>query len=71
MIKVMIYATLPDTKALNELLRVIRKYDVAHQGCHFGIVAMAPDATTSEMLDALKVSPPFPFKRVEPNAKKS
>ena len=38
-------------------LQHLRDFDTAHPGCHFEVLADAPDATFGEMIEMLRVNP--------------
>jgi len=50
-------------------LQHLRDFDVAHPGCHFSIVAEAPEMTMSEIVDMLRVRPEFKFVTIVPRDK--
>lgn len=58
MTKVFTIAHMPDDLA-HAWLQHLRDFDTAHPGCHFQVVANAPDATMAQMLEALNVVPAF------------
>ena len=42
-------------------LQHLRDFDTAHPGCHFEVVADAPEMSTGEIIKTLKdISPKFP-----------
>jgi len=40
-------------------LQHLRDFDVAHPGCHFEVVADAPDAKVNDIFEILRVHPGF------------
>jgi hypothetical protein len=58
MAKLVIAATVPDTM-LGEWLQHLRDFDAAHPGCHFSLVADAPELSLSEVEAVIDIDPPF------------
>jgi len=60
-----ILAEIPDELA-QQWLQYVRDFDVAHPGCHFNIIAVAPDMTVADLMRATEISPPFQHRGVVP-----
>jgi hypothetical protein len=58
--KIVTVAEVPDELA-HAWLQHLRNFDTEHPGCHFKVLADAPDVSTEDIVDALKVEPPLPF----------
>jgi hypothetical protein len=62
-VKVFIVAHLPE--ALTQAwLQHLRDFDVAHPGCHFEIMADAPEMSLVDMLKELQVTPGLTFQQI-------
>jgi hypothetical protein len=62
--KVQIAADIPEP-LLRTFLQYIRNFDVAHDGCHFGINVAAPGMTVDRIEAVLdEIKPPFPIREV-------
>jgi hypothetical protein len=53
---VFIVANVPP-ELLKEFMQHVRNFDAAHPGCHFKIVANAPDMPMSAMIETLRLDP--------------
>jgi hypothetical protein len=42
-------------------LQHLRDFDVAHPGCHFEVIADAPEAKVKDIFEILRVHPGFDF----------
>ena len=58
-----ILAEIPDELA-QQWLQYVRDFDVAHPGCHFNIIAVAPDMTVSDLMRATEIAPPLQHRGV-------
>jgi hypothetical protein len=45
-------------------LQHLRDFDTAHPGCHFEVMADAPDASVAEMVELLRVEPGLTFQEI-------
>jgi len=45
-------------------LQHLRDFDLANPGCHFEVIADAPNATMSEIVDVLRINPGLPVVEV-------
>lgn len=61
--KVFIIADVPDALG-NAWLQHVREFDQAHPGCHFQVLADAPDLSTEQMVEALRVDPELTFTEI-------
>lgn len=68
-VKVSTIATLPDELA-HAWLQHLRDFDVAHPGCHFEVVADAPDKTITQMVEMLRIEPGLNSLAIFPKADK-
>lgn len=60
MMKIFTVAYIPE--ALSKAwLQHLRDFDTANPGCHFEVMAEAPDASLAEMLQRLQVEPGLTF----------
>lgn len=58
--KVFTVAHLPE-KLVKVWLQHLRDFDAAHPGCHFEVMADAPDATLAEIVDMVQIAPALTF----------
>ena len=57
-------ASVPDELA-QAWLQHLRDFDTAHPGCHFEVLAEAPDSTTDMIADMLmSISPALPIRMI-------
>jgi len=61
--KVFIRAHIPP-ELQQKWLQHVRDFDVANPGCHFEVMADAPDEPISEMLERLQVEPKLTFTKI-------
>lgn len=59
-VRILTRANVPDELA-NAWLQHLRDFDSAHPGCHFEILADAPDMALADVMKVLTVDPPLPF----------
>jgi hypothetical protein len=61
--KIFTVANIPDR--LSQLwLQHLRDFDAAHPGCHFEVMADAPEATLAEIVDMVRVAPALTFTKI-------
>jgi len=59
-VKIFTVANVPD--ALTQAwLQHLRDFDAAHPGCHFEVMADAPEATLAEIVDMVRIAPALTF----------
>jgi hypothetical protein len=58
--KIFTVAEVPEELA-QAWLQHLRDFDTAHAGCHFTVVADAPDMPASKAVELIKVDPPLDF----------
>jgi len=61
--KILTLADVPDGLA-NAWLRHLRNFDAEHTGCHFEVLADAPDMSLPDMVKAMAVDPKLPLIKV-------
>lgn len=61
--KIFTVAHVPDALA-NAWLQHLRDFDTANPGCHFEVIAEAPDMSLKQIVEAMLVSPELPFMQV-------
>ena len=62
-VKVFIRAHIPP-ELMQKWLQHVRDFDIANQGCHFEVMADAPDEPLMEMLKKLQVEPKLTFSQI-------
>lgn len=58
--KIFTVANVPDA-LMQAWLQHLRDFDSAHPGCHFEVMADAPDATLAEIVDMVRIAPALTF----------
>lgn len=61
--KIVTVADVPDWLA-KAWLQHLRDFDTMHPGCHFEIMAEAPQMTTAEFVEAVRIDPGFDVMQV-------
>jgi len=59
-VKICAIATVPPA-LVQPWLQHLRDFDVMHPGCHFDVLADAPELSLREMVEALRVEPELPL----------
>ena len=49
---------------VNDWLQHLRDFDAAHPGCHFEVLAEAPEMSLMQMIEVLRVNPDLPITEV-------
>ena len=60
MTKIFTRADIPE-RWQQEWLQHLRDFDASHPGCHFEVMADAPEASLAEIVDMLRVDPALTF----------
>ncbi len=61
--KVFIRAHIPP-ELQQKWLQHVRDFDVTNPGCHFEVIAEAPDVSLFEMMERLRVEPELTFTQI-------
>jgi pentose-5-phosphate-3-epimerase len=61
--KIFTRATVPDELG-QTWLQHLRDFDTAHPGCHFEVVADAPDLSVREVVEMMRVEPELSFQEI-------
>ena len=62
-VRIVTIANVPDDLA-QAWLQHLRDFDVAHPGCHFEVMADAPEMSVADMLRAVQVTPGLTFQQI-------
>lgn len=62
-VKVFTIAHVPE-KLQQAWLQHLRDFDTAHPGCHFEVLADAPESSWAEMVEALTVDPALTLQQI-------
>ena len=63
MMKIFTVAHVP-TELQKAWLQHLRDFDTAHPGCHFEVMADAPDMPMSEIIETLQLNPGLDFQAI-------
>jgi hypothetical protein len=61
--KIFTVADVPD-RLTKTWLQHLRDFDAKHPGCHFEVMADAPEATLTEIVDMIQLAPALTFTKI-------